>query len=117
MDMITWALQHQSQWRRESLTSDVTIIASEGTFTGIKATKIDPQSNVNAQGVRTPSQLVLFMFHAADIRGKFKISRGIRIVHKDGIYEVVIQAGTKEYYDDPNQITLNLHAKIVADNS
>lgn len=109
--MIEWGMLWHNQMRNLSTTDSATITHLGGTIT-VPVTKIDPESLVNAAGVRVKSEHFLFMFNTSDVE-RIRFSRGVRIVCNNINYDVVIGKDVKEEFDDPTGLTTNVYAKQV----
>lgn len=110
MNLISWALEFQNQWRQHHLDETCTLQTATAVYKNIRGTKIDPDSRTNNQGVRRPTDTVLWMFPKASVPNE--IPRGSLIITSYAVYEVIIDNNVKDYFDDSEQRTVVINAKI-----
>lgn len=109
MNLISWAMEHHNQWKRNYLDSTVTVHAAEGTFVNIGCTVISPGSFINAQGLRVNTNHFRFLFNKAEVQ--FTIQRGVKIEYNGATYEVIIDGGSLDTPDDPMNKVITVPAK------
>lgn len=112
MNLISWALDHQNRWRKDHLDETCTLQTANAIYKNIRGTKIDPDSRTNNQGVRRPTDTVLWMFSRSSIPDE--IPRGSLIITDYAVYEVIIDNNVKDYFDDSEQRTVVINAKIIS---
>lgn len=98
-----------NQLRNQTTVEDTRIIHAGGVL-NVLGTKVDPESLVNAQGVRVQSEYFLFMFNTKDVE-KVRFQRGVILIHLQHKYEVVYQPSLTNEFDDPSGLTTNVWAK------
>lgn len=108
-DFIQWGMQWHNQLRNTSLTSLATVVHIGGTLK-VPATKVDPETIVNVNGVRVVSQHSLFIFNTRDI-ASITFNRGVQITFKDILYEVIIDRTSREEYDDTENLSTIITVK------
>lgn len=102
--------------RTQSLSEPVTVITATITKQVDDVTVIEPESNVNSEGVRVISNVYKFLMKKTP---DLDFKRGVRIRrHLDKqLYEVVISKKLLEEYDDPNNQRIVVPAKLCSTQS
>jgi hypothetical protein len=97
--------------RKQNVVEPVKVTTAGGSRT-VLATVIEPESEVNAQGLRAETDHVVFLIESAAIHNLL-IQRGCRIVRQNynTNYEVVATKRQMDDYNDPNETTRAIPAK------
>lgn len=103
MNIIQWGMAWHNFLRNASTTSLAVIVHQGGTIE-VPATKIEPESYTNVEGLRISTQHSLMMFNTKDVE-RVRFNRGVKITKDDKTYEVILDKLTKEEYDDPENLT------------
>jgi hypothetical protein len=116
MNFIQKGLAWVEQRRTTSLSEPVTVITSSITKQVDDVTVLEPESNVNSEGVRVQSHIYKFLMKKTP---DLDFKRGVRIRrHLDKqLYEVVINKKLLEEYDDPNNQRIVIPAKLCSTQS
>lgn len=109
MNFIQWGLAWHNQIRNASTTSLTKIIHPGGELT-VPATKIEPESFTNIQGIRITTQHSIMMFNTKDVE-RVRFNRGVKIIKGGLEYEVILDLLVKQDFDDPENTTTNVPVK------
>lgn len=107
----SWGLNWFNQVRNKYMTENLVIIHAAGTK-AVKGSVIEPDTTINAQGIRTKTDKTLFIIDTASLSG-LVIRRGVRISRSGVLYEVIIDNNTPIYYNDPNRLETVIPAKLI----
>ena len=106
----SWGLAWFNPMRNAYMTESVTIIHVAGSLE-VQASVIEPGSTVNSAGIRNITNSFLFIFNKSDI-ASISITRGVKFVRNELMYEVIINKDTPQYHNDPNMNELVVPAKL-----
>lgn len=103
MDFIQWGMQWHNQLRNRYM-APLATITHIGGILEVPATKVDPGTEVNVNGVRVVSQNSLMIFNTRDVTS-VKFIRGVKIAFNNRTYEVIVDRVTREEYDDSEEMS------------
>ena len=109
MSIQDWGLDWFNGIRNQHCVEDVIIVTSEAQRP-IKASVVEPESEVNTQGVRVKTDKMMFIVNTRDIEG-LRITRGVRILRGRDTYEVIIDKLRQEDMNDSQGNEVNIRTK------
>jgi hypothetical protein len=75
------------------------------------ASVVEPESLVSSQGLRVQSNLYYFIVVSEDLTG-LEIARGVHIIRRGRLYEVVIDSKILKDFNDPNNKDTAIAAQL-----
>ena len=96
--------------RKKHVVEPITIRTAEGEVS-VLASVIAPESEVNATGVKVRADMYVFLVNAATI-SSVKISRGVQILRKGKMYEVIIERNQISDFNDPDNKVVAIQAQL-----
>lgn len=106
----SWGLAWFNQMRNEHMSESVTIVHVAGSLV-VQASVIEPGSTVNSAGIRNRTDAFLFIFNKSDV-SDIALTRGVKFIRNELMYEVIINKDTPQYHNDPNMNELVVPAKL-----
>jgi len=110
MNMISEGIEWFEQRRQQRVVEPVTIRTAEASLS-VLASVIEPESETTGQGLKVRANLYVFLVNHATI-ASLEISRGVQILRKGKLYEVVIERGLLTDFNDPDNKTIALQAQL-----
>lgn len=105
-DAIKWFNQKRNKYLVEPV-----IIRTATKKKAIAATVIEPETTVNAQGVKVQTNKYIFLFSRASVQN-MDLKRGIHFTRRGQIYEAILDKRFVEEYNDPNNTTYAINAQL-----
>jgi len=97
--------------RNQHLIESVLIRTGQPAERVLGASVVEPESLVSSQGLRVQSNLYYFIVVSEDLAG-LEIARGVQIIRRNRLYEVVIDSKTLKDYNDPNNKDTAIAAQL-----
>ena len=98
--------------KRDSQVSEPVKVVTATTSRRVRASVIEPESNVNAEGVRVKSSTYMFIFKKNDIKN-LDLKRGIQIIRNEQTYEIIAMNKVLEEYNDSLNLEVAYPAKLL----
>lgn len=112
MNMIEWGMKWHNVIRNVGAAETCTIKHMGGEI-NVAASKIEPESVVNPQGIRVKSSSHTFIFNTRDVE-KVRFTRGVTITYKGETYHPVTKPGEdNEGFCDPEHLSKYVRANLV----
>lgn len=107
----SWGLEWFNAQRNEHMVEALTIVHSGGSL-AVQGSVIDPETTVNAEGIRVRSDKGRIIVNDADVSA-ITIRRGVKILRGSKVYEVIIDRDNPTYYNDANNIELVIPVRLL----
>ena len=107
----SWGLEWFNAQRNEHMVEPLTIVHSGGSLP-VQGSVIDPETTVNAEGIRTISDKGRIIVNSSDVTS-IVIRRGVKILRGTKTYEVIIDRDNPTYYNDANNIELVIPVRML----
>jgi hypothetical protein len=110
MNLISKGVEWFEARRQRHCVETVTIKTASSELT-VLASVVEPESEVNATGVKVRANTYVFLINHATI-ASLDISRGVRIFRKGQMYEVVIERNLLTDFNDPDNKVIALQTQL-----